>query len=623
MTLILYAEQAINGIQLGVMLFLVSAGLTLVFGIMNFINLAHGSLYMIGAFSAAVSLRLTDSFLLAVFGGIAGSAIAGIAVEWFAARRLYARDHLDQVLGTFGLLLFFNEAARLVWGDSPLYLRTPDALSGFVRLIPGGTYPAYRLAILGVGLAVAVALFLIVSRTRLGTLIRAGASNRQMVSALGIDVTRLFAFVFVLGSGLAGFAGVMMGPILSVEVGMGEPMLILAFVVIVIGGLGSIRGALVGALIVGLVDSFGRFLLPQVFGFTVGPALSSMSIYLLMAVMLAFRPEGLFPAPQAASGAAAPGSSAPVRVEQLPGLAIAIVTGLMLLVPLLDEPYYTRLLTRIMIFGLAALSLDLIFGYGGMVSFGHAAFLGIGSYTVGILAFHGIDSAVIAWPVTVLTSIVAGALIGAISLRTGGMFFIMITLAFAQMLYFLGVGLEAYGGDDGLPLRRHTQVGGILDLSDPATLFYVALAALVAALAACRRLVSSEFGLVLQGIRDNERRMRALGYATYRHRLISFALAGGLCGFAGALLINVDSYVGPSTMHWFVSGELMVMLILGGAATLVGPVLGAAAYLLLEEGLSSVTEHWLVIFGPLLLLVVLFARGGLYGWWLGRPRHDR
>jgi branched-chain amino acid transport system permease protein len=610
----LYAEQALNGLQLGVMLFLMSAGLTLVFGIMNFINLAHGSLYMLGAFAAATALRLTGSFAAAVLAGVVAAAAAGWVLETAVFRRMYARPHIDQVLGTFGLLLFFNEAARLVWGNAPLYINAPEALSGFVKLMPGSAYPAYRLAIMAAGLAVGVGLFLLVQRTRLGMLIRAGAANREMLDALGIDVTRLFAIVLTLGAGLAGLAGAMMAPILSVQIGMGEPILILAFVVIVIGGLGSIRGAFVGALLVGLVDAFGRFLLPQAFGFTVGPALSSMAIYVLMAAMLAFRPQGLFPVPQALSGSAeshgAHSAAAPVPPSRILLLACLVALAI---VPWLGEPFYTRLLTRIMIFALAALSLDIIFGFGGMVSFGHAAFLGLGAYAVGILATHGVDDALVAFPLAVAVAAVAALVIGAVSLRTAGMFFIMITLAFGQMLFFLGTGLEAYGGDNGLPLRIHTDLG-LARLDEPHALFYAALAALAAALYASYRLVGSRFGTALRGIQDNEPRMRAIGFPTFRYRLTAFAIAGALCGLAGALLVNVDSYVGPSTLHWFVSGELMIMVILGGTATLFGPVIGAAAYLLLKEGLSSLTEHWLVIFGPLLVVVVLFTRGGLYRW---------
>lgn len=617
----LFAEQGLNGLQLGAMLFLMAAGLTLVFGIMNFVNLAHGSLYMMGAFAAASALRVSDSFALAVAAGVAAATVTGLVVEWAALRRLYPRSHLDQVLGTFGLLLFFNEAARIVWGSSPLYMSTPAALSGFASIFPSAGYPVYRLVIIAVGFAVAAGLFALIGRTRLGMHIRAGASNREMMGALGVDTTRLFALVFAIGGGLAGLAGAITAPVVSVQIGMGEPILILAFVVIVVGGLGSIRGALVGALLVGLIDTYGRFLLPQLFGFTLGPALSSMAIYLLMAVTLAFRPQGIFPAP-ASSGGEAPQDHPSPPMPRLRILAIGAAVLVLLAVPALGETYYTRLITRILIFGLAALSLDIIFGFGGMVSFGHAAFLGIGAYAVGILAANGISSAALAWPAAVILSAIAAIAIGAISLKTSGIFFIMITLAFGQMLYFVAVGLDRYGGDDGLPLRAHSTLGDALQFRNPVTLYYSALVLLVAAIVLSHGLLRSSFGLALRGIRDNERRMRAIGFETYRYRLTAFAVAGGMCGLAGALLVNVDAYVGPSTLHWFVSGELMIMVILGGAATLIGPVVGAGTYLLLKELLSGWTEHWLVVFGPLLVVFVLVARGGLYTALLAHFRRD-
>lgn len=613
---LLIFEQAINGLQLGMMLFLMAAGLTLVFGIMNFINLAHGSLYMLGAFAAASALRLSGSFLVAVIVGLAAAALIGAIIEALALRKLYSRDHLDQVLGTFGLLLFFNELARIVWGDAPVYAVVPSALSGFVALPGNINYPVYRLVIAAVGFAIAAALFILIARTRLGMLIRAGASNREMLGSLGVNVPLLFALVFVLGAALAGLAGALAGPLLAVEVGMGEPVLIIAFVIVIIGGVGSMWGALVGALLVGIVDTLGRSLLPHAFGYTVGPALSSMSVYLLMALMLWLRPQGLFPVPtspvESPSGQSA--DDANRWSPRLRNAAIALAILLLIAVPLLDEPFYVRLVTRIMIFAIAAVSLGFIFGFGGMVSFGHAGFFGIGAYAVGIAAHHGITSAAVVWPLAVAAAALSALCVGAIALRTTGVYFIMITLAFGQMIYFLAVSLEPYGGDNGLPLRAHTDFLGILDLGHALSLYCVTAAVLALALWAGHKIIGSEFGLTLRGIRDNERRLRTIGFQTFRYRLVAFTMAGGLAGLAGALLVNVDSYVGPSSLHWFVSGELMIMVILGGAGSLVGPVIGAATFLMLEETLSGLTEHWMVIFGPLLLLLVLFTRGGLFGW---------
>ena len=302
MTFSLILEQILNGLQSGIMLFLMAAGLTLIFGVMGLINLAHGSLYMIGAFCAAAVAGLTGSFLLGLVAALAGAAAAGALIELVVIRRLYARDHLDQVLATFALILIFSEGTRWLFGSFPLFLDVPEALSGPVALPFGILYPTYRLAIIAVGLAIAAALFWLIGRTRLGIQIRAGENDREMMAALGVDIDRLYTVVFALGAALAGLAGAMVGAIQSVQVGMGEPVLILAFVVIVIGGIGSIKGALVGALLVGLTDTLGRIFLPEILKLVMEPsaatqtgaALASMAIYVLMAGVLVWRPTGLF-----------------------------------------------------------------------------------------------------------------------------------------------------------------------------------------------------------------------------------------------------------------------------------------------------------------------------------------
>lgn len=302
MTTLLLIEQVLNGLQSGIMLFLMAAGLTLIFGVMGLINLAHGSLYMIGAFAAAAVAGATGSFVLALGASLIAAAAAGAIIEVGVIRRLYDRDHLDQVLATFALILILSEGTRWAFGSFPLYLDVPAALAGPVTLPGGIQYPSYRLLIIGVGLVIAAGLFLLIARTRIGIQIRAGESDREMIAALGIDISKLYTLIFALGAALAGLAGALVGAIQSVQVGMGEPVLILAFVVIVIGGIGSIKGALVGALLVGLTDTLGGVLLPLALGgvmdasaaTSVGSALASMSIYVLMAVVLIFRPTGLY-----------------------------------------------------------------------------------------------------------------------------------------------------------------------------------------------------------------------------------------------------------------------------------------------------------------------------------------
>jgi len=301
---LLLIVQTLNGLQFGVLLFLIAAGLTLVFGVMDFINLAHGVQYMLGAYFAVMFYALTGSFVLALLLALMASLAFGLLLEFAIFRHLYERDHLEQVIATFGIILFLNEGVKVVWGASPLSLPVPEALGGSVVLMPGLLYPVWRIVIIVSGLAVALLLYVLVTWTRVGMLVRAGASNARMVSVLGVDIRRLFMIVFGFGTMLAGFAGIMIAPILSVQPGMGDTVLILAFVVIVIGGIGSIRGAFLAALLIGLVDTLGRsfavdilrlFMAPSP-ARTVGPAIASMLIYLLMAVVLYVRPAGLFPA---------------------------------------------------------------------------------------------------------------------------------------------------------------------------------------------------------------------------------------------------------------------------------------------------------------------------------------
>ena len=297
----LVIAQVLNGLQYGVLLFLLAAGLTLVFGTMRFVNLAHGAVYMVGAYAAALAAGHVDSFLLAALAALAAGVVVGALLEWLVVSHLYRRDHLDHVLATFGLVLFFNEVVRMVWGPQPLFMSLPESLSGTIGFM-GYSYPAYRLLIIAVGIAVALGSHWLIHRTRVGMLIRAGAANPAMVAALGVNISLLNTFLFALGAGLAALAGAMAAPILSVQSGMGDGVLITTLVVIVIGGIGSVSGAFYASLIVGVVDTLGRSMLPQLLRHfadrdvanAAGPALASMLVYLLMAVVLALRPHGLF-----------------------------------------------------------------------------------------------------------------------------------------------------------------------------------------------------------------------------------------------------------------------------------------------------------------------------------------
>ena len=304
-------------------------------------------------------------------------------------------------------------------------------------------------------------------------------------------------------------------------------------------------------------------------------------------------------------------------------VAVALLLALVLLpvyVELSGSRFLLTLFSRIVILALAAVSLNLILGYGGMMSFGHAAYLGIGGYAVGMLAHEGITSGFMQWPAALAASALFALVIGALSLRTRGVYFIMITLAFAQMAYYIVAGLARYGGDDGLTIQKRSQFFQPLNLSNKVQFYYVCLALLFASIYLVWRIVNSRFGLVIQGARSNDTRMRAIGFPTYRYKLVCFVIAGTMCGLAGALLANHTDFVSPAMMYWTRSGDLIIMVVLGGMGSIFGPLFGAVALLVLEETLSGITEYWQIILGPLLLLVVLFARGGIDGV-LGKVGH--
>jgi branched-chain amino acid transport system permease protein len=299
---------------------------------------------------------------------------------------------------------------------------------------------------------------------------------------------------------------------------------------------------------------------------------------------------------------------------------IAMLALLPVYAALTGHSFLVSLFTRIVILAIAAVSLNLIMGFGGMVSFGHAAYLGIGGYVVGILAKEGVNAGLLQWPLALAMSALFALAVGALSLRTRGVYFIMITLAFAQMVYYVAVGLDRYGGDDGMTIYKRSQFGDLINLTNRTTFYYLCFVLLLATVYLVRRIVNSRFGMVIQGARSNDRRMRAIGFPTYRYKLACFVIAGAICGLAGALLANHTDFISPATMHWTRSGDLIVMAVLGGMGTVIGPVIGAVVLLILEETLSRITEYWQLILGPMFLLVVLFARGGIDGLLAGARR---
>lgn len=304
------------------------------------------------------------------------------------------------------------------------------------------------------------------------------------------------------------------------------------------------------------------------------------------------------------------------RSFDLRHLTMLVLLAVMLILPLFGDAYLMRVATRVIVLSMVAISLDILLGYGGLISFGHAMFLGSGGYVLGVLTYLGIGNGFVVYPAAIALSVVLACIVGMIVLRTVGVYFIMITLAFAQMLYYLANGIrigENYGGDEGLPLPSRTDFLGALNFNDPAVFHYFTLAILVAILYVSYKLVNSRFGRVIKACRDNERRAKSLGYNTFGYRLVAFMISGGIAGLAGALHMNLQKFVSPDELHWIISGDLLIMVIVGGANSLIGPIIGTGVFVLLEEGISNLTEHWMAIFGPMLILIVLFGRRGIYG----------
>ena len=604
----LFLLQALNGVQFGILLFLVAAGLTLVFGVMDLINLAHGALYMIGAYLAATFAAWTGSFFLGLLLTLPASFLVGLVLERLVFRHLYARDHLDQVLATFGLILMADEGVKTIWGAAPLGVAMPDLLSGSLPLIGTLRYPVFRFAIIAAGLAAALGLSILVNRTRAGMLLRAGATHAPMVSALGVDIGRLFSLVFGLGAMLAGFAGAMIAPDPLRRPRHGRwrahPRL-----------RGDrhrrrrLRPRRLRRLPAGRIARHA------------GPQLRPLAAP-LRARSGGGRPDRPHPRPDAHLPADGRHPRHPARRpvprqnrrRMKPALALfAALAVAPLVFGAIGEPFLLVNATRIVILALAALSLDLILGYGGLVSFGHAAFLGIGAYAVAIMSSFGVTDLLLQVAVAIAAASFFALVTGAISLRTTGVYFIMITLAFGQMAFFLMVSLSAYGGDNGVSLPGRSTLFGHALLGSDTALFYVSLLVLALAFALLSRVVRSRFGRVLRGSRDNAIRMQAIGFAPFRYRLLAYAISGALAAVSGVLLANQTGFVSPAYMTWQRSGELIVMVVLGGQGTLIGAVAGAIAFLLLEDGLSQLSEHWRLGLGAFLVLLVLFGRGGLAG----------
>src|SRR6516165_4672628 len=598
----LLVAQLLNGLVYGVLLFLMAAGLSLIFGLMNVVSLAHGSFFMLGAFFGLSIFRVTGSFWLALLLAPIPVAVIGIIMELVFMRPLYRRGHMDQVLLTFGFTFVFFDLVQAVWGRVIVRLPAPEALQGTTQ-IGLGVFSTYRLFLIGFGFAIALLMWLFLERSRLGAMVRAGVDDAAMAAGLGGNIPALFTSLFGAGVALAALGGVAAGPVLGLYPGMDTEILIPAFIVIVIGGMGSLRGAFVGSLLIGIADTFGKAYFQSIALFL---------IYLAMVLVLLIGPQGLFgithpeAAPSAVARVGLPTTSA-TRVAE------SLVLAVLIALPFALSDYPRALIAEIFIFAIFAMSLDLILGFTGLMSLGHAAFFGLGAYAVAVL---GVQFGINAWigiAAGVLLAAGGAALIGFFCVRTAGIPFLMLTLAFSQLIFSVALKWrDVTGGSDGLALAAQPSFFG-LSLSRSLVMYFMTLVFFAAVYVVLRRLINAPLGHVFIGIRENEPRMAAIGYPTRAYKLLAFTIAGAFAGLAGGLYAIFNGFISSDAMYWTASGDILIMTVLGGAGTLIGPAIGAGAFLLMKNVVSSYSDHWLAIIGTAFIGCVMYFPGGIWG----------
>ena len=622
-------DVLLNGLTIGMVYVLVAAGLSVVFGVMGVLNLAHGELLALGAYFAFSLVTGFDAggFWVALLTVPLLVGVVGAVTERGLIRRVYGRGQLAQILLTFGLLLVIYDLKRFVWGPNPKFYSAPAVVDRTVGIL-GFSYSGYSLFIVGAGGLLALGVWAALTRTRVGLVIRAGAEDREMVRTLGVDIDRYYTLVFGAGAALAAFGGVVLGGYQNVSPEMGNAVIIPAFVIVVLGGLGSFRGAVVGGLAVGIVQSAVSTFVPTIQG---------VVIFLLMIGVLLVRPEGLFGGTTERVGT---GRSEPS--EFVGGLAGGVLTGrrrvragmaavaVLALVPVFEGILYSggvvSLLITVLIWALFAMSLDVVLGYAGLISLGHALFYGLGAYATLLTLLYVSPSAFVALGVAVVVTAAAAWVVGHLAIRVSGVYFVMITLAFAEIVRQVAVRADVTGGSSGLfgapePLYGIGGVGirfdevlvGIepLTFTGDALFYYFALAVVVASYLGVRRMMAAPFGTVLQAIRESELRARFVGYDVRSVKRRAFVVSSTLAGLSGALFALYNGFVAPDLLNWINSGNAIIMVVLGGSGTLYGPMLGAAAFTLVERQLSTVLPWWRLLLGTLFVVVVLVLPKGL------------
>ncbi len=622
-----FISSIFNGVTLAGLYFLVASGFTLVFGLMRNVNLAHGSLYLFGAYIGYEVSQRTGIWLLGVAAGFVVLAAIGLLMQVFIFRRLEG-DELRQTLVTLGISIVAADLMLAIWTGITYQIGVPAWLDGAIKLPiitslrSNGTavmmtYPLYRLIVLAIAVVIGIGLWLMISRTRIGTMIRAGVDDRAMLSASGVNVHMVFAVVFAVGAGLAGFAGVVGGTALSLAPGEDVRYLLASLVVVIVGGMGSIPGAAIGALLVGLAEQIGLVYLP-----TYGIVLT----FIIMVVTLALRPQGIMgkSRPSVAPILALDQPNKAVVVPAQFGVAQGVLAAALLLYPLVASEFFlTQIGAYSLIWGLLALSMMLLAGYGGMVSLAQITSAGIAAYTVAIFGTNNIHIYGFGWPwwvlvpFAVLLAAIVSAIIGAISVRTEGIYTIMITLAIAAaFFYFAQQNYALFNGHSGFAGIPTPQVAGI-DWHAPIPFYYLCLFVAAACYAAVLYCSRSTFGLALQAIRDNGRRMRAVGFDITAHKVVAYFYSGIIAGLAGVLLVWFNGRVSPGTVDVGQAIEVLVIAVIGGLRHPIGPFIGAVFVILIQTFAIDIVgaERFNTLIGLVFLAIVFVSPDGLLGLW--------
>ncbi len=596
----------LNGLALSMLYILIASGFAVIFGITDVLNFAHGIFYMLGAYLAFTVVDATGSFFVALILGPLVVAGLGIAVERLTLHHIYDRSPLYHVLITFGVLLIVTDVVELIWGTGTKFFPTPELLGGAIAIGPV-IYPRYRIFTIGAGALIAFLTWALFRYSDFGLIVRAGAQDKQTVRLMGVNIGRYYTLIFGLGTFLAAIAGALAAPFLSVNPEMGNEALIIAFVVVAIGGLGSFGGSIVAGVIVGFVQTFTN---------TFASELSGFVLYGLLFGVLVLKPEGILGTYEIREQAAKLSYDETIKPVNLTDRRVMAVVGLLLIIPFVSRlpsvsQYGVGLIALMFVWGIFALSLDTVIGYTGLISFGHAAFYGIGSYAVALLTVNFTNSFVIALAVAILFAAAVAWLVGAISARLSGLYFAVVTFAVGQMLYQLALSWSSFtGGSNGFAID-HVMLFGIIDLSETFAFYYISLLLLVSLYYVTKRIMDSPFGLQLQAIRESERRAKFVGYDTNKAKRRIFAISGAIGGVAGALVTTRQTFTSPDSLYWIVSGDALFAVILGGVGTLFGPIIGGAVLIGLDQLLTIYFDQWRMILGFVLIVIVLFAPRGL------------